>query len=333
MKNGLFSRKNAITGCVLINAALGLPVAVAQTTDPWEMRLTAQTVYGSYNDADLRDSLFGAGFFLGGDYLEKGGFTVGYTYTEVDGKGSGAGTFDTLEENTAYLSGKIHTYPDSFSGRLTWRLDGYLIKDDASGKGNNNNNGQGNSGNAAGAYVGGDADIGVANPIVTFMNNAKDLSFEMGYAYSNYDYDGGDEYQAHQVTPTMGFAVGGQSNWIQLRAYFIHISEDDVNDGNNDTTAVEAKWTHWFGPSGPLGLDSMGLSAMVGERFLAVDSDAAVVYTLADEQQGSVALNGVWKLGEKTSLMLQGGYEQYENRVINNDYDSTYIYLNLSHKW
>ena len=31
--------------------------------------------------------------------------------------------------------------------------------------------------------------------------------------------------------------------------------------------------------------------------------------------------------------MLQGGYEQYENRVINNDYDSTYIYLNLSHKW
>ena len=332
MKKGLFSQKSVITGCVLLNAALGLPAALAQTTDPWEMRLTAQTVYGSYNDADLRDSLFGAGFFLGGDYLEKGGFTVGYTYTEVDGKGSGAGTFDTLEENTAYLSGKLHSYPDSFAGRLTWRLDGYLIKDDASGKGNNNN-GQGNSGNAEGAYVAGDADIGVVNPIVTFMNNAKDLSFEMGYAYSNYDYDGGDEYQVHQVTPTMGFAVGGPANWIQLRAYFIHISEDDVNDGNNDTTAVEARWTHWFGPSRPLGLDSVGLSGMVGERFLAVDSDAAVVYTLADEQQGSVALNGVWKLGEKTSLMLQGGYEQYENRVINNDYDSTYIYLNLSHKW
>ena len=332
MKKGLFSQQSVITGCVLLNAALGLPAALAQTTDPWEMRLTAQTVYGSYNDADLRDSLFGAGFFLGGDYLEKGGFTVGYTYTEVDGKGSGAGTFDTLEENTAYLSGKLHSYPDSFAGRLTWRLDGYLIKDDASGKGNNNN-GQGNSGNAEGAYVAGDADIGVVNPIVTFMNNAKDLSFEMGYAYSNYDYDGGDEYQVHQVTPTMGFAVGGPSNWIQLRAYFIHISEDDVNDGNNDTTAVEARWTHWFGPSRPLGLDSVGLSGMVGERFLAVDSDAAVVYTLADEQQGSVALNGVWKLGEKTSLMLQGGYEQYENRAINNDYDSTYIYLNLSHKW
>lgn len=332
MKKGLFSQKSVITGCVLLNATLGLPAALAQTTGPWEMRLTAQTVYGSYNDADLRDSLFGAGVFLGGDYLEKGGFTVGYTYTEVDGKGSGAGTFDTLEENTAYLSGKLHSYPDSFAGRLTWRLDGYLIKDDASGKGNNNN-GQGNSGNTAGVSVAGDADIGVVNPIVTFMNNAKDLSFEMGYAYSNYDYDGGDEYQVHQVTPTMGFAVGGPANWIQLRAYFIHISEDDVNDGNNDTTAVEAKWTHWFGPSRPLGLDSVGLSGMVGERFLAVDSDAAVVYTLADEQQGTVALNGVWKLGEKTSVMLQGGYEQYENRVIDNDYDSAYVYLNLSHKW
>jgi hypothetical protein len=325
MKKGLFSRTSMITGCVLFNAALGLPVAVAQDSDPWEMRMTAQTVYGSYNDADLRDSLFAAGFFIGGDYLEKGGFTVGYTYTEVDGKGSGAGTFDTLEEDTVYLSGKIHSYPDSLAGRLTWRLDGYLIKDDASGRGNN--------GNAGGNYAGGDADIGVVNPIVTFINNAKDLSFDLGYAYSNYDYDGGDEFQAHQVTPTVGFAVGGQANWIQLRGYYIHLSDDDVNDGNNDTVALEAKWTHWFGPSGPLGLHSVGLSGMLGERFLAVDSDAAVVYTLADEQQGTAALNGVWKLGEQTSLMLQGGYEQYENRVINNDYDSVYIYLNLSHKW
>ncbi len=256
MKKRLFSHTVLVSGCVLFNAALGLPSALAQTADPWEMRLTAQSVYGSYNDADLRDSLFAAGFFLGGDYLEKGGFTAGYTYTEVDGKGSGPGTFDTLEENTAYLSGKLHSYPDSFAGRLSWRLDGYLIKDDASGKGNN--------GNGGGGYAGGDADIGVVNPIVTFLNNAKDFSFEMGYAYSNYDYDGGDEYQAHQVTPTVGFAVGGPANWIQLRAYFIHISEDDVNDGNNDTTALEAKWTHWFGPSGPLGLDSVGLSGIGG---------------------------------------------------------------------
>lgn len=318
-----------VTACAVFNAALGLAAAAeAQSTDPWEMRATAQTVYGSYNDADLRDSLFGAGIFLGGDYLEKGGFTVGYTYTEVDGTGSGTGSFDTLEENAAYLSGKLHSYPDSLPGKLTWRLDTYFITDDSSGNGNN---GQGNDGDGNNAGL--DADIGVANPIVSFLNNDKALGLDLGYAYSNYDYDGGNEFQAHQVTPTIGFALGGPANWIQLRGYFINLSDDDLNDGNTDTVAVEAKWTHWFGPGALLGLYSMGINLMGGERFLAVDPDAAVVYTLADEQQGAVGLNGVWKLGENTSLMLQGGYEQYENRVINNDYDSTYIYLNLTHKW
>jgi len=329
MKKTRFPHTRLVTACALCNAALGLAAsAAAQSTDPWEMRATAQTVYGSYNDADLRDSLFGAGIFLGGDYLEKGGFTVGYTYTEVDGTGSGAGSFDTLEENAAYLSGKLHSYPDSLPGKLTWRLDTYFITDDSSGNGNNGNGNDGGSNNA-----GLDADIGVANPIVSFLNNDKALGLDLGYAYSNYDYDGGNEFQAHQLTPTIGFAVGGPANWIQLRGYFINLSDDDLNDGNTDTVAVEAKWTHWFGPGAPLGLYSMGINLMGGERFLAVDPDAAVVYTLADEQQGAVGLNGVWKLGENTSLMLQGGYEQYENRVINNDYDSTYIYLNLTHKW
>lgn len=324
MKKTRFPHTRLMAACALCNAALGMAAtAEAQSTDPWEMRATAQTVYGSYNDADLRDSLFGAGIFLGGDYLEKGGFTVGYTYTEVDGKGSGTGSFDTLEENAAYLSGKLHSYPDSLPGKLTWRLDTYFITDDSSGNGND-----GGSNNA-----GLDADIGVANPIVSFLNNDKALGLDLGYAYSNYDYDGGNEFQAHQLTPTIGFAVGGPANWIQLRGYFINLSDDDLNDGNTDTVAVEAKWTHWFGPGAPLGLYSMGINLMGGERFLAVDPDAAVVYTLADEQQGAVGLNGVWKLGENTSLMLQGGYEQYENRVLQNDYDSTYIYLNLSHKW
>ena len=54
MKKGLFSQQRVITGCVLLNAALGLPAALAQTTDPWEMWLTAQTVYGSNNAAVLR---------------------------------------------------------------------------------------------------------------------------------------------------------------------------------------------------------------------------------------------------------------------------------------
>ena len=328
MMTGSFLRARLLAGTTAVGAVLFCGGVAAQAaTDEWDMRLMGQTVYGSYNDADLRDSLWGAGVFLSGDYLEQGGFTVGYNYTEVEGKGSGTGAFDTLEENTYYLSGKMHSYPDSLPGRLTWRLDGYFITDDMTGIGRNA--GGGSSAGSAGS----DADISVANPIVAYLNNAKTYAADLGYAYSNYDYDRGGEFQAHQLTPTVGFAFGEKTHWLQLRGYFIHLSDDDVNDGNSDTAAVEAKWTHWLGPRAPLGLYSIGATVMAGERFLAVDPDAAVVYTLADEQQGSVALNGVWQPAEKTQLMLQVGYEQYENRAIGNDYDSMYIYLNLAQRW
>jgi hypothetical protein len=324
MKTAVHSRKKLATGCSVFTALISLSVtAVEAASDAWEMRATGQAVVGSYGGSDLRDSLYAAGIFIGGDYLEQGGFTLGYNYTEVEGKADNPGDFDTLEENTFYLGGRIHSYPDSLGGKLTWRLDGYLIKDEADVKGGNGQEGS----------LWADGDIGVVNPIVGFINNEKTLAYDLGYAYSNYDYDGFDDYQAHQLTPTIGFAVGGSANWVQLRGYFIHLSEDDINDGNSDTAALEAKWTHWFSPGGLLGLHSVGVNALVGERFLAVDPDAAVVYTLADEQQGAIALNGSWKLGDQTSLMLQVGYEQYENRALNDDYDSAYIYLNLSHGW
>ncbi len=44
-------------------------------------------------------------------------------------------------------------------------------------------------------------------------------------------------------------------------------------------------------------------------------------------------MNAVWEPGEQTSLMLQAGYDQYENRALNNDYDGSYIYFNLSQQW
>jgi hypothetical protein len=324
MKTPAQSRKKLVTGCSVFTALVGFSVATVEAeSNVWDMRATGQAVVGSYGGSDLRDTLFAAGFFIGGDYLEQGGFTLGYNYTEVEGKADNSGDFDTLEENTFYLGGRVHSYPDNLGGKLTWRLDGYLIKDEADVKGGN--------GQAGSLWA--DGDIGVVNPIVSFINNKKTRAFDLGYAYSNYDYDGFDDYQAHQLTPTFGFAPGGPSNWVQLRGYFIHLSEDDVNDGNSDTAALEAKWTHWFGPNALLGLYSAGVTALVGERFLAVDPDAAVVYTLADEQQESIALNGSWKLGDQTSLMLQVGYDQYENRALNDDYESVYIYLNVSHGW
>ena len=128
------------------------------------MRATGQAVVGSYSSSDLRNSLYAAGVFISGDYLEKGGFTLGYNYTEVDGKADNPGDFDTLEENTFYLGGRLHSYPES-SGKLTWRLDGYLIEDDADVKGGGGQDGTGD--------IWADGDIGVLNPIVVSSTTKK----------------------------------------------------------------------------------------------------------------------------------------------------------------
>lgn len=324
MKNQRTTDKWSCIGCGAAAALISVGAVPAPAApDAWGMRATGQAVLGTYIGSDLRDSLYAAGVFIGSDYLEQGGFTVGYNYTQVKGKADEPGDFDTLEESTFYLGGRLHSYADNLGGRLTWRLDSYFIRNEADVKGSEMENG----------VVWNDGDINVLNPVVGFINNEKTLAYDLGYAYSNYDFDSLDEYQAHQLTPTVGFAVGGQSNWVQLRGYFIHQSDGDVNDGKSDTAALEAKWTHWLNPGAVLGLHSIGVNALLGERFLAVDPDATVVYTLADEQQSSIALNGSWKLGERTSVLLQLGYEQYENGVLNDDYEVAYLYLNLSHDW
>ena len=132
MKTENIPIKRFHTGCAISTALMGIcALPAAADSDEWEMRATGQVVVGSYGGSDLRDSLYAAGAFIGGDYLEKGGFTLGYNYTEVEGKADDPGDFDTLEESTFYLGGKIHSYPDSLGGKLTWRLDGYFIKDEA----------------------------------------------------------------------------------------------------------------------------------------------------------------------------------------------------------
>ncbi len=375
MNTGFTLRCKILASVVIFNAALGCnAMADEAAANVWAMQATVQTSLGSYSDSDLRDSLSTAGLFLSGDYVGKAGFALGFNRSEVDGNSSNPEGFDSIEENALYLSGKIHRYPGRLPGKLTLRLDAYVIQSEvnsspvatqagnAPGKSGNSQGDQGNAGSGGnqggnqggGGNTGGggnrgnspgqggvigslgtstDTTITVANPSIAFINHGKTFALDLGYAWSNYDYDDGDEYQAQQLTPSVGLALGGPANWLQLRGYFIHLSDDNVAAGDADTAALELKLTHWFGPRAPLRLHSVGINALAGERLLAVDPDAAVVFSLADKQTGSVAVNSVLRLGEQTKLMLQLGYNEFENLNLNNDYSSSYLYLNLSQQW
>ena len=80
-------------------------------------------------------------------------------------------------------------------------------------------------------------------------------------------------------------------------------------------------------------MHSTGLNVLVGERIYAVDSDTYSLYNIADLQKGSLAVNAEWRFGQRSSLLAEAGYENYEDIVLDNRYNSTYIYLQWLLKW
>jgi hypothetical protein len=288
--------------------AFGVPAeASSESSGPWYLSTTPQVVYEGYSGSDERDSLTGIGLFLDADYLEKAEFTAGYNYTRVEFK---SGT-SSIDQNTWFLSGRWNFYPDQVPGKVTARLDGYIIdKDDEDLTGSTDN-------------------VKVIAPMVSFVNHSKTRYLDIGYAYSDY----GSSSSVNQFTMTGSFAFGQHDDWLQLRAYYMDLSGDLRDRGTNDTTALEVKWTRRLQSRALLGMDTAHVGALLGNRVLAVDPDAAVVYNLSDKQTGSIFGSGEWKLNNQWRALVAAGVEGYENNLINDDYTGYYIYSNLKYDW
>ncbi|MEA2080933.1 MAG: hypothetical protein U9P00_13980 [Pseudomonadota bacterium] len=288
--------------------ALGVPTeASSESSGPWYLSTTAQVVYEGYSGSDERDSLTGTGLFLDADYLEKAGFTAGYNYTRVEFK---SGT-SSIDQNTWFLSGRWNFYPDQVPGKITARLDGYILDNDDED------------------LTGSTDNVNVIAPMVSFVNHSKTRYLDIGYAYSDY----GSSSSVNQFTMTGSFAFGQHDDWLQLRAYYIDLSSDLRARGTNDTTALEVKWTRWLQSQALLGMDTAHVGALLGNRVLAVDPDTAIVYNLSDKQTGSLFGSGEWKLKNQWRVLVATGIEGYENNRINDDYTGYYIYSNLKYDW
>jgi len=316
--------------------------------DSWKTTVTPQFMFGIYNDSPLRDTIYNLGVFLTADYLDSGGLSFGYNYSYIEGKTGNQEGFNSVDESAFYVSGVFHSYPDSLSGKLSYRLDAYYISDTTSVtetttiqpppspspmisiRASHNSGGSGNF--KTPIYYSNESMT--VNPMLTFANSAATYNLELGYAYSDYRYGetSVNNNQVHQLAPMFGFGFNEKYDWIQMRAYFIHLTDTSLTHGEADFNSLAFKWKHWFKATSNT-VNNMGIDILLGKRMLAVDPDAAMVYSLADQETGAIAIHWQWVVSEVTKYRLQFGYEQYEDLLVGNDYNIVYTYFNFSHQW
>lgn len=282
-----------------------------QSSGSWIVRGDFQGLVGSFSDSLQRDGLQNYGFFIRADYLDSGGVTVGYNRTVLKFS-SGASDID---QDNIFLSGRWNLTPDWAEGRIALRLDSHVIS----------NNDPSNETD----------EVRTIAPQISFLNYAQTFYADIGYSASSYGDSlvTGESLDVDQITPTIGFAFNEQQDWLQLRAYLIDPSNAERAQNQDDTAALEIKWTHWPVAGGFLGMDNFRLSALFGERLYGVDADAGGSYNLVDMQTGGASIGGEWALNDTNRLLLLLGAEQYENPTINEDYRNAFIYLNFTHLW
>ena len=299
----------ALAGIAIMLTSLG---ARAQDGgSPWFKRTDVQGLLGSYADSTERDALQNFGVFLRADYLERGGFTVGVNRTVLNGQGG----IDDISQSALFLSGRLNLTPDWASGQITLRLDAHSISnDDATGDTD---------------------DITVLAPQVSYLNFARTFYADIGFSRSSYgdSLTSPQKLDVDQVTPTLGFGFNEQHDWLQIRGYFISPSAPQRAQNEDDTAALEIKWTHWPRTPSMLNVDNFRVAVQTGERVYTVDHDAGTIFNLVDLQTGGVSIGAEWAPSERNRILLIAGVEQYEDRSANEEYEHGFLYLNFTHEW
>jgi len=295
-----------------ILGSLGTGIYAQDVNDRWFLRGDFQGLLSEYSGTQERDALGNLGLFIRADYLDRGGITIGYNRTVLSFQD---GDQPDIKQDNLFLSGRWRATPDWAPGSFTFRLDGHVISNNDSTNGTD--------------------DVTAIAPQLSFLNYQESFYLDIGYSVSSY----GDSLlvpqalEIDQLTPTLGFGFNEQRDWLQFRAYLIDASSSQRAQDQEDSAALELKWTHWPTARGRLGIDNFRVSTVLGERIFAVDQDAGGIYNLSDLQTGAAAIGAEWALNERNRVLVLLGLERYENRAINEDYQNTFLYFNFTHEW
>ena len=296
----------------------------------WQTKGTAQTYVQFYGGSAEREGAFNAGGYLSADYLDSTNVSFGYNYTFVDFTNNAE-----LNEHLFYLSGRRHLFLDMLPGKLTVRLDIYAGQDTLSYRLGSapSHRGSRMSGSVSGSTttVEEDTDISAYQPQVEFINYSKTFYADIGYAHS--EYESITTIEADQVTPTVGFGWNESYDWLQLRGYFIKVDNAGTAYDDDQFDSLEAVYTHWFTDKGGPQMEFVRFSVLTGERVLAVDPDAAAIYSTADKQTSALSASIQWKTSQTIKVLALASYGQNKNDAINDEYNSVMFYINLQKQW
>jgi len=301
--------------------------------EKWQSKITPHLYWQEYNGSDTHNNTVNIGIYLNSEYLDSDKLTIGYYNTNTSLKNNAL-----LSENILHLSGQHDIFLDIMPGKLTLRLDTYfgqsiLEYNTANPPGSMSGGGMGNSGKLTGgsATIKETADISSFQPQLSYSNFAKTFYADIGYAYS--EYKGTSSTEVKQLTPTVAFGWNDSYDWLQLRAYQINIDDTASAYNKNKLESLEVKYTHWIKDSVLNNIEYLRLSTLIGDRMLAVDPDARIIYSSADMQTGSIEASVEWKISKTDKILTLVNYSLYTNQVSLDDYNSVLLYINYQNKW
>lgn len=280
-------------------ALLSLSFSTLAYADDWSGYTDVSWLTGAYSGDTTRTSVNAYGASINLSYLERAGIKVAGSQLSLTDNGN------AITQQSAFVSAYMNYFCDTFGGVFTFRLDTHQadLSDDLTYK------------DSVRAYA----------PQISFLNYQKNFYLDLGYSVSTYDLG----LEAKQYTPTLGFAFNQGSDWLQMRGYLIDTT-DTVSGVVSSTQAAEFKLTHWT----ELGsvFSQLFVHALVGERILAVDGDAAAIYSLVDKQQGGGAIGAAWKSDYVDGTVMLS-VDQYLNQTSNATYTNSIAYINISKSW
>jgi len=278
---------------------LGLSLSPLAYADDWSGYADASLLAGAYSGSTTRTAINAYGASLNLDYLEWAGMKLAGSQLTLTDNGI------AITQQSAFASAYLNHFCDTLGGVFKFRLDVHQadLSDGLTYQ------------DSVRAYA----------PQISFLNYQKSFYMDLGYSISTYDLG----LEAKQYTPTLGFGFNQGADWLQMRGYWIDAT-DTVSGVVSSTQAAEFKLTHWTAPGSVF--SQYFINALVGERILAVDGDAAAIYSLADKQQGGGAIGVAWQ-SHYVDGMLMLSVDQYLDQATSAAYINSLAYISISKSW
>ena len=308
-----------IAAAWLVLSCLPLPAAAVSA---WQLSASANGGFSGYQDSQRADSQYEFSVFVDGQYLDGLGVGGGYIHQDRS-----APSNSSLVNNVAYLGIWKALYVDAIPGKVTILLDAYSV----------NGNGSVSQGKGKGTPATSPPetdDIDVVNPTIAYINEDKNLGFELSYAGSRLTSDTGNlaDVSVRQWAPALALYMNERYDRIRIKHYAIDLSNDSRAAGVTRTNATEIKWTHWGRVSGA-GLRDVQVSLLAGERLYGIDRDARRVDSYAEILTGTANIGATWGLTQSSVFYTFAGLERYKDPDDGSKYTAAYVYLGARKQW